>query len=111
MNKLKLGFCVSLVFALLACDRDAPSVDEDYEVLSKESVSCEPPARMEIQSWGKNGLSRSCKLQSGPFLAAENGYVHFRGQYKAGKEVGIWRWYDKEGNIVKEIDYSADQSQ
>jgi len=43
-------------------------------------------------------------------VTAENGYVHLRGQYDAGKQTGIWRWYDRQGNVVKEIDYSAKQT-
>ena len=74
--------------------------------LDKEGVECVPPARLEIQPWGRSGLSKSCKMANGPFVATEDGYVHLRGQYESGREVGLWRWYDREGNVVKTIDYS-----
>ncbi len=103
---LKLGSGLAVALALSACARHSNG-DENYELLNNERVLCPPPGNMEVQPWGKNGLSRSCIVKSGPFVAAEDGYVHLRGQYKAGKQVGIWRWYDKQGNLVKEIDYSA----
>lgn len=110
MSILRLSFCIVIALALQACASDSRG-DQNYELLSKESISCDPPASMEVQPWGKNGLSRSCSVKSGSFVAAENGYVHLRGQYQAGKQAGIWRWYDENGNVVKEIDYSAEQRQ
>lgn len=47
----------------------------------------------------------------GPFVAWEDGYVHVRGQYDMGEEAGVWRWYDKSGTVVKELDYSAAPTQ
>lgn len=96
----------SLVSACTDSSRNA-----DYGLLEKEKITCAPPARIEIQPWGKIGLSKSCRMVDGPFVGVENGYVLLRGQYDAGREVGIWQWYDKDGNVVKTIDYSKpDQS-
>lgn len=108
MAKTVLIVLVVLAFAS-ACARDSGD-DKNYELLSSEAVACEPPAQVEVQPWGKSGLSKSCSIKSGGVVTAENGYVHLRGQYDAGKQAGIWRWYDRRGNVVKEIDYSAKQT-
>lgn len=107
----------ALIFSCLvlvdgACSRSSQSgaIDQDYDALKKEAITCDLPARAEMRPWGKTGKSNGCYVRSGPFIAAENGYVHLRGQFKEGKEVGVWRWYDKQGNVVKEIDYSTDQT-
>lgn len=96
---------VLLYIFLSGCTRESGG-DKDYEALSKQNISCTSPAELEVQPWGKNGVSRSCNIKDGDFIAAESGYVHFRGRYKGGKQVGVWRWYDEKGNVVKEIDYS-----
>lgn len=33
----------------------------------------------------------------------ENGNIHYEGQYKNGKECSIWRFYDEDGTLQKEI--------
>lgn len=105
---LRVSFLVLIGLLISACADSGGTAAG--RLLDKENVECVPPARLEIQSWGKSGLSKSCKIASGPFVAAENGYVHLRGQYEAGREVGIWRWYDRDGNVVKTIDYSKSNS-
>lgn len=102
---LRVGFTLTGVLLIAGCTNSAGK-DANHELLDRESVTCSPPARPEIQSWGQAGLSLSCKMVNGSFVAVENGYVHMRGQYEAGREVGMWRWYDKDGNVVKTIDYS-----
>ncbi|HLK97433.1 MAG TPA: hypothetical protein VK364_06665 [Hymenobacter sp.] len=104
MRTLKLILLILIgLICISACN--APGQDTDDE-LDKEIIECVPPARLEIQPWGKSGSSKSCKILNGPFVAAENGYVHLRGQYEGGREAGTWRWYDRSGNVVKTIDYS-----
>lgn len=106
MNMIKAIFFVIVISAFIcACSHDSGS-NKNYELLSSEAITCDPPAQVEVQPWGKGGLSRFCSIKSGMFVTAEDGYVHLRGQYEAGKQVGIWRWYDRDGNVVKVIDYS-----
>jgi len=38
----------------------------------------------------------------------ENGGKHYRGRYDKGTRVGIWRFYDESGRMVKEIDYDKE---
>jgi hypothetical protein len=38
---------------------------------------------------------------------SEDGRVTERSQYDKGKKSGVWRWYDEQGNVTKEIDYSV----
>lgn len=104
MRMFKCGFLV-LVSFVSACDGSSGG-NADYAVLQKESIACTPPAQVEIQPWGKSGLSGSCKMIVGQFTGVENGRVILRGQYEAGRQVGVWRWYDKDGNVTKTIDYS-----
>lgn len=37
----------------------------------------------------------------------ENGNLHYTGVYDKGKRVGVWKFYNEEGEMVKEIDYDA----
>lgn len=99
-------FYMAIALGVSACAQDSAS-GKDYGLLEREGVSCDPPAIMEIQQWGESGLSASCNIRSGPFVVAEDGYVHLRGHYKGGLRVGIWRWYGPQGNLLKEIDYSS----
>jgi len=70
-----------------------------------ENISCPPPAVAQIEPWGKSGAQEICKIKHGPFVAWEAGYVHLRGSYTNGEKTGVWRWYDRSGNVVEEIDY------
>ena len=83
--------------------------DQPFYFSFKESLSCPSPAQGEFDGWGKTGTIHICKITHGPFVAWENGYVHLRGQYENGKEVGEWLWYDANGTVVKKIDYSKPQ--
>ncbi|MEI6764300.1 MAG: hypothetical protein WCM76_01590 [Bacteroidota bacterium] len=35
----------------------------------------------------------------------ENGKKHFDGTYKDGKKIGMWKFYDENGLLLKEVDY------
>lgn len=49
-------------------------------------------------------------LQDGPYVVYhENGVPYYQGKYEHGKRVGIWEFYDKEGNLVERKDYSNEQ--
>ena len=90
---------------LFGCSNEQSPRDEFFN----ESLSCPSPAQGEFDGWGKTGTIHICKITHGPFVAWENGYVHLRGQYENGKEVGEWLWYDANGTVVKKIDYSKPQ--
>lgn len=104
---LRLVFLIMIGLLISACG--APGQNA-AGLLDKANVECVPPARLERQPWGKSGSSKSCKILNGPFVAADNGYVHLRGQYEAGRAVGIWRWYDRDGVVTRTIDYSKSGS-
>ncbi len=36
----------------------------------------------------------------------ENGQKQHEGIYRGGKEAGVWKYYDQQGKLAKEIDYS-----
>lgn len=83
--------------------------DEDYaRARDYKEFSCPPPGLEEFGSWGKSGRMRRCVIRNGSFVASE-GDTFFAGQYKDGKQVGIWRWYDRAGKVSKEVDYSHEQ--
>ena len=88
--------------SLLGCSNE----ESDSNKFFNEKLACPAPAVAEFQAWGKSGTQQVCKIKHGPFVAWESGYIHVRGQYENGKETGVWYWYDKQGNVVKKIDYT-----
>lgn len=81
------------------------SSEKENSNFFNEKLTCPSPAMDEFQPWGKSGAQHICKIKHGPFIAWENGYVHVRGQFENGAESGIWYWYDKNGTVIKTIDY------
>lgn len=92
-------------FSLLGCSNEGSDSNNFFD----EKLACPAPAVAEFQAWGKSGTQQICKIKHGPFVAWEGGYVHVRGQYANGKETGVWYWYDKQGNVVKKIDYTRSE--
>lgn len=103
LKKNSLAICL----LLFGCSNEQDTTDK----FLNEKLSCPSPAVAEFEAWGKSGTQQICKIKHGPFVAWENGYVHVRGQYENGKEVGEWLWYDASGNVVKKIDYSKTQTE
>jgi len=50
----------------------------------------------------KNGINDSTRT-----VWYENGKIRYEGKYREGNEVGIWKFYDETGNLVKEVDYDT----
>lgn len=45
-------------------------------------------------------------LEEGPYIVfRENGIPYYQGNYHQGKRVGIWEFYDEEGNLTQTKDY------
>jgi len=38
----------------------------------------------------------------------ENGKLHFTGKLDKGKRIGIWKFYDENGKMTKELDYDKE---
>jgi hypothetical protein len=93
------------IYFLLGCSDQQTTANK----FLNEKLSCPEPAVAQFEPWGKSGLQQICKIKHGPFVAMEGGYVHVRGQYDNGKEVGVWLWYDVQGKIVKKVDYSKNK--
>ncbi|KAB2900910.1 MAG: hypothetical protein F9K31_03625 [Dokdonella sp.] len=103
-----VGVAILGMIFLVACSRSGrESSNQNYDALKKDMLGCEEPAVPEIHPWAKTGQSYGCYIKNGPFVAAEDGYVHLRGRFDNGKEAGVWRWYDRAGNVIKEIDYAS----
>ena len=50
-------------------------------------------------------------LEDGPYTVyRENGVPYYQGTYSKGQRVGIWEFYDEEGNLDNTVDYSAKSS-
>jgi len=93
-------------FFLFACGNGLdPDYNINYKLIDNEKLSCPPPAIFHAIKYGKSGVFFVCKFNDGPFVAVENGYVNIRGKYKAGWAVGLWEYYDKDGNVVNSIYY------
>lgn len=105
---MKIFQLTGLVISTLAvggCNSPSTS-NQDHEVLNREKIVCAAPGRLEMRPWGEVGQSAGCYVQDGAFVTAEGGYIRLRGQFTDGKKSGIWRWYDPQGKVIKEIDYS-----
>lgn len=96
-----------LIFIALLCSSCAEGQrGASANPLEDELVECAKPARLKMEPWGKGGTSKACEIADGPFVAAENGYIHLRGQFESGRKAGVWRWYDRNGVVTRTIDYS-----
>lgn len=49
----------------------------------------------------KNGLKEGFT-----FVRFPNGAMRYNGEYHEDKQAGIWRYYDEQGKVIQEIDYS-----
>jgi antitoxin component YwqK of YwqJK toxin-antitoxin module len=38
----------------------------------------------------------------------ENGQLHFTGKLDKGERIGVWRFYDENGKMTKELDYDKE---
>ena len=102
--KVHVTLLIAIVVAATSCAPSRPpATDLDYEALSRPRVDCPPPTQAMMNPWGWNGKSDGCYLREGPFVAAEGGYVRIRGQFTHGEATGIWKYYNEDGVVVKEI--------
>lgn len=98
-NFLSRGLIPALAVCLAACGSN------DAKEIFSEDIGCPSPSVAQIEPWGKSGSQQICKIKHGPFVAWEDGYIHLRGSYRNGEKDGVWKWYDRAGSVVKEIDY------
>ena len=96
------GICLLLILMFDGCSKGT----EQQRAYFGEHLTCPAPAVEEFGPWGKSGSQHICKIAHGPFVAFESNHVVLRGQYENGGKSGIWRWYDSNGKVEKEIDYS-----
>jgi len=96
--------CVLLASLSSACaDQKQGATTNSFD---DERIECVEPARLKTEPWGKAGSLKGCEIADGPFVAADDGYIRMRGQFKNGHKAGVWRWYDRSGNVTKEVNYS-----
>ncbi len=100
----KLIFILTLFSA--GCNSNEGKGAAQRSILSEERIACPEGAIAEVDPWGKNGVSKSCKMKHGAFIGWENGHKIYQAQYKFGKLVGKAFWFDEAGNIIKEVDNS-----
>jgi hypothetical protein len=100
MTETPLRIIVLIIaFFLAACSESNTS---NYDaVKTRKPLRCPDGAKVEYQPWGQNGLMAICKLNHGPFIAAENGHVALEGENRMGQPSGTWTWFDKSGKIEK----------
>jgi antitoxin component YwqK of YwqJK toxin-antitoxin module len=97
-----------MLFALVLVSLSGCSSGDNRKVLdSYPGFSCSPPNTVKYESWGENGLSKSCVNSNGQsdgaFWAAESGRFFLRGFYKDGKERGTWEFVDKNGTVTQKV--------
>jgi hypothetical protein len=95
-----------LSIGLNACHDGSSHLEpNNYKALKKNGAPSASPAVAEMRLWAKSGQLAGCYIAHGDFVAAENGYVYLTGGYHYGKKAGIWRWYDRNGAVVKTVKY------
>lgn len=99
-NQLHRSLILAFVICLAACGGS----DGEKDVFAG-GLECPPPSVVQVESWGKSGSQQICKIRHGPFIASEGGYIHLRGNFHNGKKSGVWKWYDRAGTVIKEVDY------
>ena len=52
------------------------------------------------EGYFKNGLNHKKRT-----TWHESGEMHYTGTYEEGERVGVWKFFNEEGELVKEIDY------
>jgi len=107
MLRMKIHFLfLFVIFFISACsDGVDPNYKINYNLIQNENLKCPPPAIPHVPRYGKFGVFLICKFSDGPFVAVNEGHVSVRGQYKAGRHVGLWESYDKDGNVVNSTYY------
>jgi hypothetical protein len=84
----------------------ASSSRDNWEKMQNTPFSCPPGMVVRHDGWSENGTMRYCQPpEEGPWEAWMGGYRRVAGYYKNGKEEGTWRWFDKDGNVTKTVEY------
>lgn len=99
---MKIAYLILIAFSISACSKS----NLDYEVLSSQELNCPEGWRAEYGDWGEKGLMYYCQMKNGPVIMAEYGHIAIKGQYKMGKEIGLWQWFDKNGNVTRSEYYA-----
>lgn len=101
---------ITIVAIVLSASSCLMRSEEDAErIRAFEPFECPEPGVEVTTASGKTGLARQCVIRNGSFVYSEGG-IFIVGQYENGKHAGIWRWYDKSGNVTQESDYSIDET-
>ncbi len=93
--------------------QDVVQFYSNYTVRSTERLSTEmrqgkvffyfPNGKIQVEANFVDGL------EEGPYIVYhESGVPYYQGRYEKGKRVGIWEFYDQEGNLVNQKDYSKE---
>lgn len=91
--------------ALIACSMLIGCSGTDSSAsFFNERLACPPPAEAQFEPWSESGRQQVCKIKHGPFVIWD-GHINVRGQYDMGRKVGVWRWYDAEGNVTSELHF------
>ncbi|OGB21858.1 MAG: hypothetical protein A3I66_10295 [Burkholderiales bacterium RIFCSPLOWO2_02_FULL_57_36] len=111
MTKLKIKYFLlgaiiagPLLFILLMSLRgigDKPSLDYMAVEAAAKGIHCPDGAAWEYGNWGESGWVVACKLNHGPYIAAEHGHVVIKSEYSMGKLIGETKVFDASGKVVK----------
>lgn len=116
-NKLLIIFCFVLIITQSCGNKESKSIKLFNNKISKE-FKCPNGSIVEVDGWGKSGLSHSCKMKHGKFVGWEYGRKIVEGNYNYGVHIGQWKWFDEKGQIeliknyningklIEEIDYT-----
>lgn len=79
-----------------------------FKLITQEEFHCPVGTTDAIERWGKAGYMRFCQkgdLKHGPWMGWENQYKNIQGEYREGKEHGLWVVWSKDGSQFKTIEY------
>jgi len=107
MRTMRIHFLfLFVIFCVSACsDGVDPNYKISYNLIKNENLKCPPPSIFYRHEYGNSGVFFVCEFSEGPFVAVNKGHVSVRGQHKAGRHIGLWESYDKDGNVVNSTYY------
>ncbi len=79
-----------------------------YRLITKTQFQCPDGMTESIERCGKAGYMRFCKkgeVSHGPWTAWESQYKNIEGEYKNGKQHGLWTVWNRDGSKYRIMEY------
>ncbi len=104
-----LGIPTLWVAAVFLVSRLTTSgLDATYREITRAEFECPKGSTEGIERWGNAGYMRFCKqggIMHGPWMAWEAQRLNIQGEYREGKQHGLWTFWNSDGSKYKIIEY------